>query len=305
MRFSGIFAPATTPFDAVTGDIDIVALRGNVRRLLATELAGVVLFGSTGEGPLLDEEERVAALEGAREVVGEKLLLAGVASESTRQAVRRARQAAGAGADAVMIAPPSYFGPQLTPEALREHYHAVADASPVPVLVYQVPRVYAGADLQSGLVAELSRHGNLVGIKDSTGDLKAMGELVAQCSRDFAIIAGNGAMLYGALEVGAVGGILAIANLAPAECARIHTLKCEGGEAEAGALQERLAPVHRAIVGGFGVPGVKAALDLLGMAGGPPRAPLRALRPREIDAVRQALEKAGVGRNNERPAPSA
>lgn len=291
---SGVFAPVTTPFDSVTGEIDLVALRSNVRRLLGSELSGVVLFGSTGEGPLVDEEERVVALEALRSVVGDKLLLAGVAAESTRQAIRRARAAASAGADAVMIAPPSYFMPQLTPEALREHFLAVADASPVPVLVYQVPPVYSGADLRPGLVAELSRHGNVAGIKDSTGDLHAMGELVEWCSRDFAVIAGNGAAFYGSLEVGAVGGILAVANLAPSESAQILKLKREGRDAEAGAIQERLSPLHKTVVGGFGVPGVKAALDLLGLSGGPPRDPLRALKEKEVARVREALRNAGV-----------
>lgn len=254
-----------------------------------------MLFGSTGEGLLLDEGERVRILEAIREAAGhERLLLAGTGAESTRAAIRLSRAAADAGADAVLVQPPAYYRPQLTPEALRDHYTAVAEASTVPVLLYQVPPAYTGADLQPGLVAELARHPNIAGIKDSTGDLKALGALVETCSRDFAILVGSGAVLYGGLEVGACGGILAVAVLAPHDACEIYQLKMAGDAPGAGRIQERLAPLHRAVVGGLGVPGIKAALDLLGLAGGPPRAPLRPLRERERKSVREALHAADL-----------
>lgn len=296
-----MFAPATTTFDPVTGEVDIVAFRRNVRSWLEAPLSGLVLFGSTGEGLLLDEGERVRILEAIREAAGhERLLLAGTGAESTRAAIRLSRAAADAGADAVLVQPPAYYRPQLTPEALRDHYTAVAEASTVPVLLYQVPPAYTGADLQAGLVAELAHHPNIVGIKDSTGDLKALGALVETCSRDFAILVGSGAVLYGGLEVGACGGILAVAVLAPHAACELYQRKIDGDEAGAGRIQERLAPLHRAVVGGLGVPGIKAALDLLGLAGGPPRAPLKPLRPRERGAVRQALDTAGLLRSDVR-----
>lgn len=290
-----MFAPATTPFDPVTGDVDIVAFRRNARTWLEAPLSGLVLFGSTGEGLLLDEDERVRALDAVREAAGtERLLLAGTGAESTRTAIRLTRAAARAGADAVLVQPPGYYRPQLTPEALRDHYTAVADASPVPVILYQVPPAYTGADLQAGLVAELANHPNIVGIKDSTGDLKALGALVETCSRDFAVLVGSGAVLYGALEVGACGGILAVAVLAPHAACELYQLKMAGDEPGAGRIQERLAPLHRAVVAGLGVPGIKVALDLLGLAGGPPRPPLKPLRDRERPAVREALHAAGL-----------
>ncbi len=278
----------------MTGEVDVVAFRRNARSWFEAPLGGLVLFGSTGEGLLLEEEEKAWVLEGLRDVAGERLLLSGVGSESTRGAVARARAAAAAGADAVLVQPPSYYRPQLTPEVLRAHYATVADASPVPVILYQVPPAYSGADLAAGLVGELSRHENIVGIKDSTGDLKALGEIVEACSPDFQVLVGSGAVLYGALEVGACGGILAVADLAPHECCEIFRRKRAGEEAAAGRLQERIAPVHRAIVGGLGVPGVKAALDLLGLAGGPPRAPLKPLREKERTRVREVLEQGGL-----------
>jgi 4-hydroxy-2-oxoglutarate aldolase len=294
MDLHGVLAPATTPFDPVTGDLDLVALRRNTRRLYDTELLGVVLFGSTGEGLLLEEGERLAALEAVRGVAGEKLLLAGATAESTRATIRLVQAAAAAGADAVLVAPPAYYRPQMTPEALREHYLAVADRSPVPLVLYQVPPAYSGIELRAGLVAELAKHGNIVGIKDSTGDLQVLGGLVETCSRDFAILVGSGGVLYAGLEVGACGGILGIAVLAPEACAEVMRLKAAGDEAGAGRIQERLTPLHKSIVASFGVPGVKAALDLLGQAGGPPRSPLRPLREKDREVVAEALTRAGL-----------
>lgn len=295
MELEGIYAPATTPFDPVTGEVDLVALRRNARSWLAEGLAGVVLFGSTGEGLLLEEDERARMLEAVRGLLGEgQALLAGTGAESTRAAIRLARAAAEAGAHAVLVHPPAYYRPQLTPDALRDHFRAVADASPVPVVLYQVPPAYSGLELQSGLVAELSRHGNIIGIKDSSGDLKSLGELVESAGAGFRVLVGNGAIVYAGLEVGAVGGILAVADLAPALCVELFRRKRAGEEGRAGRIQEVLGPLHRAVVGGTGVPGIKAALDLLGLAGGPPRPPLKPVREKERAAIREALERAGL-----------
>lgn len=290
--FRGVFAPATTPFDSETGDVDVVAFRANARHWLSAPLAGLVLFGSTGEGPLLDDDERVHLLESVREIAGDRLLLAGLNAESTRAAVRQARAASGA--DGVLVPPPSYYKPQMTPEALREHYLAVADASPVPVLLYQVPSQYSGVPLAAGLVGELSHHPNIAGIKDSSGDLKTLAGFTAACNRSCSVLAGSGAVLFGALEAGAAGGILAVALLAPEACAEIYRLHAAGKLAEAGRLQERIAPVHRGIVGGFGVAGVKAALELLGLHGGPLRPPLRELREKDRRKISKILSAAGL-----------
>ncbi len=290
----GIFAPITTPFDPRTGEIDSVALRGNVAVLSASALAGFVLFGTTGEGLLLDEDERLAVIDAVRERSGEQLVLAAVGAESTRATIRRCGAVASAGVDGVLIAPPSYYRPQMTTEALLAHYRAVADESAVPVILYQVPRAYAGVDLGADLVANLARHPNIVGIKDSAGDLQLLAELVKTCDPDFQVLVGSGGILYGALEVGAIGGILAVADLAPGLCRDVHRL-CRRGEGEAaGAIQERLTILHRKIVVAFGVPGVKAALDFLGQSGGPPRPPLLALADPDRVTVRAALEEAGM-----------
>jgi 4-hydroxy-2-oxoglutarate aldolase len=294
-RLDGVFLPVTTLFDRVSGDADLVAMRANLRAWMAAPVAGAVLFGSTGEGVLLDEDERTRLLEGTRELVdGGRLLLAGTGAESTRATIRLCRAAAAAGADAVLVQPPAYYRPQMTPEALRDHFTAVADASPVPVLLYQVPPRFSTVELAPGLVGELSRHPNVAGIKDSTGDLKSVAALVDACPRGCAVLAGSGAALYGALEVGAAGGIVAVGLLLPEACAEIHRAFRAGATARAGRVQERVAPLHNRVVAALGVPGAKAALDLLGMHGGPPRSPLRPLREKERAAVREALDAAGL-----------
>lgn len=294
MQLQGIFAAAATPFDAATGGADVAGFRRNVRFLLDTPLAGLVLFGSTGEGVLLDPEERAALLAVARELAGDRLVLAGTGAESTRETIRLSRAAAAASADAVLVHPPGYFRSLMTTAALLEHYTAVADASPVPVVLYQVPVVSRSVELEPPLIARLSDHPNIIGVKDSTGDLAALGELRRTCAERFAVIVGTAALLLDALDAGASAGILALAAISPLECTEIYRLWQSGERDAAARMQAVAAPLHRAIVARFGVPGVKAALDLLGLAGGPPRPPLRALGGAERAAVEQALKSASA-----------
>jgi 4-hydroxy-2-oxoglutarate aldolase len=291
MRLRGVLAPATTPFDPVTGEVDVVAMRSNLRRWLEHGLSGVVLFGSTGEGVLLDDDERELLLRAARDVVSpEHTLLVGTGAESTRATIRRCRAAAEAGADGVLVQPPAYYKPQMTPEALRDHFRAVADASPIPVLLYQIPPRFSGVELPAGLVGELAQHPNIVGIKDSSGDLKTLGTLVDACDPRCSVLVGSGAILYAALEMGVHGGILAVSLLAPEECARLYERFQADERAAAGRLQERIKPLHQQVVGALGVAGVKHALDLLGYSGGAPRPPLRPLRTKDAQALAELLD---------------
>jgi 4-hydroxy-2-oxoglutarate aldolase len=161
-----------------------------------------------------------------------------------------------------------------------------------------VPPRFSTVELAAGLVGELAKHPNIVGIKDSHGDLKALAALVDAVGGNGQVLVGSGAVLFGALEAGAVGGILAIALLAPAECAALCHAYAEGRLADAGRIQERLSPLHRAIVADLGIAGMKAALDALGMHGGPVRAPLKPLREKELPKVRDALEAAGLTRQS-------
>jgi 4-hydroxy-2-oxoglutarate aldolase len=300
MNLAGILVAAVTPFDPFSGDVDLVGMRTNVRAWMKHPVLGVVVGGSTGEAVYLDEDERRALLDAVRPIVPDgRLMIAGAGAESTRATLRLCRMAAEAGADAVLVMPPAFYRGGMTPEALALHYRAVADASELPVIVYQVPTRLSTIELPTGLVAELSQHENIVGIKDSRASLEVVGELVEQCVPGFQVLVGSGAHLYASLEVGAVGGILGVANLMPGESADLLTAFREGRAPEAGRLQEQIGPVHKAAVGEMGVAGVKAALDMMGLRGGKPRPPLLPLAERRRDELRPVLEAAGLLRQTQ------
>lgn len=292
-RLHGVFPPVVTNFDAA-GDIAPIPFRENLRRWIETPIDGIVLFGSNGEGALLDEEEKARLTGFARDVVpAGYLLIAGASGESTRSTIRQAKLLAAAGADVVLVHPPAYFGPYITVAAMMDHFRALADASPVPVLLYHIPK-YTKVTLEAGFVGELMRHPNVAGLKDSSGDMKRFADFTNACGKDCRLFVGNGALLYTALELGAAGGILGVANIAPALCAEVVRHFREGRPQEAGRIQGLLTPMHRDIVAAHGAVGCKAALDLLGWAGGPPRPPLRALGERERQQVARVMQEGSI-----------
>jgi len=292
---SGVFIPAVTPFLPDTGEVDLPAMEENLRGWAEHAVQGIVLAGTTGEAVLLDPEERVALVATGRRVLPETVLLTvGTGVESTRATLRLTREAAQEGADAVLVQPPAYYKGAMTPQALREHYLTVADGSPVPVIVYQAPLRMSTLDFPTGLVVELSHHENIVGIKDSRGKLELVGELVDQCREGFQVLVGSGAHLYGGMEVGAVGGIVAVANMAPGPSEELFAAFKAGRHAEAGRLQQQVGPLHNEIVGSMGVPGVKVALDMVGYRGGDPRPPIQPLGEKGRAAVREVLIKGGL-----------
>ena len=289
---SGLFVPVTTPFDPVTGDVAPVSFRENLRRWLETPINGYVIFGSTGEGALLEDDEKVRLAEYARDVIPSmRPLVAGAGAESTRAVVRLCQQFSDAGADAVLVHPPSYFGVSLSPADLRDHFLAVADGSPIPVLVYHMPK-FTHVTLDAGLMGELARHENIVGIKDSSGDLKRFADYTEVCGDDCRLFMGNGALLYAALELGGAGGIVALGLLAAEAYGEMLEHYRAGRLPKAGQIQQRLAPAHKQIVAAYGARGVKAALDLMGWHGGPPRPPLRPLRDKDRETVERVMRDA-------------
>lgn len=294
-RFSGVYIPTTTPFDAA-GEVDGAALRSNLEGFASTGIAGFVVGGSTGEAVLLDTEERDRTLRLACDAAPGLTIIAGTGAESRRRTLRLTRAAADAGADAVLVQPPAFYGGAMKPDVLIDHYVAVADASPVPVFVYQVPPKFATLVFPDDVIARLAEHENIVGLKDSRGDLDGLRQWVGITPEDFEVMVGNGALLLDALDAGASGGILGVANVAPAECAELAAAHAAGRRSDAEALRDVVAPLHIGIVGGMGVPGVKAALDRLGRRGGaprPPLAPLPASRYSELDGLLEVLAPAG------------
>lgn len=294
LDLSGVFLPVPTPFRGDDGPPDLEAMGRNLSRWLEAPVAGIVVAGSTGEAPLLEDRELYALVDAARRAVPrDRLLVAGTGQESTRRTVVLSREAAARGADAVMVRPPAYYAGAMDFEALVGHYTAVADASPVPVLLYNIPR-YVPVELEPELVNHLARHPNVAGIKDSDGDLRRLGTVAEGIDGEAALLAGSGSVLYGALEVGAAGGVVAVGCLAPEEACALVSAVREGDAGRAGSLQERLDALNRAVVGRHGVPGVKHALDWLGLSGGAPRPPLRPLGSDGRESVESALRAAGL-----------
>jgi 4-hydroxy-2-oxoglutarate aldolase len=291
ISLNGIFAPLVTPF-AANGDIDTTAFGFNIRAHIDAGLSGVVIAGSTGEAALLDESERSSLIEVARDIVPKgKLVIVGAGAESTRYAIRLAKNAAARGADAVLVVAPHYYSASMTSDVLLKHYRAVADAISIPVILYNIPK-YMHFAIPANVVGELAKHPNIIGIKDSSGNREMIAGFAEAKSPSFSLISGSGAMLQYAMSLGATGGILGVSLFAPSLALEIHSAMKRGDTAAATRAQERIAPLHMKIVAELGVPGVKAALDEVGLKGGPLRSPLAALGPAERAEVAGMIQAA-------------
>jgi 4-hydroxy-2-oxoglutarate aldolase len=291
-QFSGVFGPVTTPFSA-TGDIDVAAFKQNLTAHVAAGLDGVVVNGSTGEAALLDEAERDRLLGAGREALGAKVLIAGTGAESARLTIDRCRRAAALGADAVLVVAPHYYGDKMSAPALKAHYERVADESPLPVLLYNIPK-YMHFRLEPELVQQLAGHENIVGMKDSAGDVECLARYLDAQDATFSVLTGHGGTWQQALALGVRGGILAVALFAIELTLAVRDAMQQGRPNEAVELQERLTPLALQIVGKMGVAGVKAAMDAVGLRGGLTRLPLLPLGAIEAERVRVLLSQSAV-----------
>jgi 4-hydroxy-2-oxoglutarate aldolase len=291
--FNGVLPPIPTPFDD-SGRVDLDTLRANIARWNETGLAGYVALGSNGEAPLLDADESVAMVQTVREAMAPGMsLIAGAGRESTRDTITACQMAADAGAEAVLVVTPWYYKRAMSDDTLRRHFETVADASPAPVLLYNVP-ANTGVNMPVPAVAQLAGHPNIVGIKDSAGDIGQLSAIIRSTPDDFKVMVGNtGAFLPGLL-LGATGGILALANVAPRQTVALYQAAQAGRLDEARGLNERLVPVGVAVTATYGIAGLKAALDMRGYAGGQPRPPLLSASREAADDIRQILEVAGL-----------
>jgi 4-hydroxy-2-oxoglutarate aldolase len=290
---AGIFPPITTPFGP-GGEIVFDPLAENLARWDQEPMAGVVVGGSNGEFPLLSVEERVEVVSQVRRRVAPgRLVIAGSGMQSTAATVSLSEAMAAAGADAVLVVTPSYYKARMTPAALIAHYTAVAEGSPVPVVIYNVP-ANTGLDLPAEVAIELSRHPNIIGMKDSSGDVVKIARIAAESETGFQVLAGSAGFFLPALAVGAVGVVAALANIAAAELTELLDRFRAGDAGGARSLQARLVDVNAAVTSRFGVPGLKCAMDLTGRYGGPPRLPLLPLSVAERELVRQTIERAGI-----------
>jgi 4-hydroxy-2-oxoglutarate aldolase len=294
MRFAGLFHPLVTPFD-VNGDVDTAAIARNASKYLKSPLTGLVVLGSNGEQPQLEDDEADRVIAAVREVApADRPLLAGAARESTRATIAACKRAASLGVSAVMVRTPSFYKNMMTSDAFVTHFSAVADASPAPVILYNVT-MYTGVTLQADAVGLLSRHPNIVGIKESGNDMQLLGDyLAASAGEDFVVLCGSATSFFSALALGVHGGVLALSGIVPDRCVELMRLVRDGQIDEARALQASLMPIARAIGAQHGVPALKAALAMIGFETGEPRPPLRPAPAAVIGTLRTQLTALGL-----------
>jgi dihydrodipicolinate synthase/N-acetylneuraminate lyase len=295
LELEGIYPPVPTFFDA-QGDLDLATLHRHIQRLTEPGnrwVAGIVALGSNGEAAHLDDAERSAVIRAIREATpAEVPLLAGASAQSTRGTLALCEAAARDGAAAALVLPPSYFRSQMSMQALVRHYQTVADSSPIPVVIYNMPNSTGGLDLDAATILAISEHPRVIGVKDSAGNVTKLAEIAARARQGFRTLAGSAGFLLPTLVVGGTGTVAALANILPHQCYEVLDLFHQGKLNEARELQARLIPLNTAVTSGYGVPGLKAALDLSAGYGGAPRAPLLALGDTEREQVKRYLSLA-------------
>lgn len=292
----GVYPPVPT-FFGEDEELDVATLREHIRRLQDHGIRHFVALGSNGEAVHLDQDERRAVVRTIREAADRfegSQVLVGAGANSTRETIALCRLAAEAGGDVALILPPHHYRSSMTSFALRAHYLAVADASPLPVMIYNMPGNSAGVDLDAETVITLSAHPNIIGMKDSSGNIAKLAEVAAGAREGFVTLAGSAGFLLPALVVGARGVIAALANIAPRECLQLVDLYENGQLDDARTLQARLVPVNTAVTSGFGVAGLKAALQFVAHYGGESRRPLAPLGEGERVRLRSLLAEADL-----------
>jgi 4-hydroxy-2-oxoglutarate aldolase len=290
-RISGIYAPITTPFE--DEEVAIGHLRENVRRYRDTSLAGFFVLGSNGESKSLTEDEKLRILEAVvQEKAEDQLVMAGTGYESTRQTIALSRKVASLGADFVSVLTPSYFKGALSDEAMIGYYTDVAEAVPVPVLIYNAPG-FTGMTISPKAIEEISRHPNIRGMKDTSA--ADIGRYLDVCGKNFDVLSGTINTLFPALALGASGGVVSLANAFPQPCCELYERFKKGDLEGARELHYRLFRLNRSVSGSFGVAGVKYAMELAGYHGGAPRLPLLSLRDESRKVIDEAVRKAGLG----------
>jgi 4-hydroxy-2-oxoglutarate aldolase len=290
-RLHGIYAPIATPF--ANGKIAYDKLEKNLKFWLESDLSGIVVMGSNGEFVLLTPQEKEELMRFVcAQAKGKKPVIAGTGAESTAETIRLNEKAAEAGADAVLVVTPNYYKGEMTDPVLMRFYSEVANASKLPVILYNMPR-NAGINISAKLAVELAKHPNIVGIKDSGGNIVQIADIIRNAPEGFAVFAGSASFLYASLALGAKGGTLALANIFPNECARLQMLFESGSLKEALDLQMILMDSNNAVTTRWGIPGLKAALEIIGLYGGNPRPPLVPLDEVDREALRKILMQTG------------
>jgi len=292
-NLAGILPPLTTPFDE-RGEVDFNALVRNLERYNETALAGYVALGSNGEAVHLTAAERRRVIETIRRAAAPGgTVVAGVNALSTRAAIEATRHAADAGADAALVVTPYFYKSAMRQEVLRGFYLEVAAASPLPIVIYNVPQ-NTGVVIEPATIAALAGEEKIVGLKDSSGNQGALSETIRLAPAGFSVLTGSAGILYPALLMGARGAILAVACVAPGALVELYAAVRSGDHERARDLQQRMAPLATLVTAGLGVAGLKAALEIAGFAGGAPRSPLRKVSGEERARIAAVMRESGL-----------
>jgi len=283
----GIYAPIPTPF--TKNGVDYDKLKTNLVKWLRTDLTGFFVLGSSSESVYLTLEEKEKIIKLVCSNVSNKRIIVGTGCESTRETIYCTHRAAELGADAAVLIPPHYFKGNMNDYTLKRYFFDVAEDSPIPIVIYNMPK-NTGINLSSDLVVQLSKHENIIGIKDSSGNIVQIAEIIAGASRSFSVMAGSASFLLPSLCIGASGGILALANILPNECIRIFNYFKQGNLLEARKLQLKILPVNKAVTSRWGIAGLKAAMDICGYFGGEPRLPILPLKKEAREELNKLLQ---------------
>lgn len=293
MNLSGVFPALTTPF-ADDGSVSVEAIRHNIRKYNDTGIAGYTVIGSTGESVLLSRKEIDTVMSAVKEAAAPGLkLIAGTGAESTAETIERTKRAAELGYQVALVKTPYYYKPAYKAENYIAHFRRVADASPIPVMLYSVPQ-FTGVVLEAPEVAKLAEHPNIIGMKESSGIVQRAAEISASAPSSFQLLVGSASMLFPSMAVGAVGAILALASALPEYCVAVHEAGKSGDMQRGREVQLALLDASKVIVSQGGIPGVKYTMDLRGYRGGAPRLPLLPPREDQKKAIREVLAKLEV-----------
>lgn len=288
----GIFPPIPTPF--VNDEIAFDKLKFNIDKWNSTKLSGFVVMGSNGESAYLTMDEKIELIAKAKEYTADdKLIIAGTGLESIKDTIKLTNSAAEAGANYSLILTPSFYKGKMNHDAFVEYFYKVADEVKIPVLIYNVPK-FTGVDIETKTVSKLAEHKNIIGIKNSSENIAQLAEMIYETPNDFVTLVGTASIIYSGLSVGAVGGIVALANIAPNECIEIYNLYNEGKVKESLQLQHKMLQPNKAVTAKYGVGGLKKAMDLLGYFGGSPRKPLSDITESETEDLKNILVKSEI-----------
>jgi 4-hydroxy-2-oxoglutarate aldolase len=289
---TGIFPPIPTPF--LNDELALDKLEFNISKWNTTGLNGYVIMGSNGEAVFLTRDEKLKLTSTVKEAAAsDKLIIAGTGTDSIRETIALTNEVAACGADYALVLTPSFYKSEMKHDSFISYFTKIADGVKIPVIIYNVPK-FTGVDIQAETIAQLAEHRNIAGVKNSTENLRQTVEFVAAVPDTFAVLVGTASVLYNGLTSGAVGGIIALANIAPEECVHIKKLIAAGMLPDALTLQKRVIPVNKAVTTQYGVAGLKAAMDMMGYFGGEPRAPLMPLNTNEKENLKKILMNADL-----------